>query len=127
MSLAPSPIDDAAVVSPSCSVSRCRQEPKANMDGNFNSLVRGSLTVSVREAHGDMPDEPTAVDGYGDEVRFGWPGWRIKGARGRRPTNARLGVAPGRPVPTRDFLRCSCFTRSVRGSRQKPRSSGGTC
>lgn len=45
------------------------QEKKQTEDGAFNELVQGVLTFSIREAYGNMPDEPPEGEGSGGQVR----------------------------------------------------------
>lgn len=45
------------------------QEKKRTKDDGFNELVQGVLTFSIREAYGNMPDEPPEGEGNGGQAR----------------------------------------------------------
>lgn len=47
---------------------RLSQEKKKGESEDSNKLVQGVLTFSIREAYGDMPDEPPEGEGSGGEV-----------------------------------------------------------
>ncbi|CAM9193761.1 unnamed protein product [Scytosiphon promiscuus] len=46
----------------------CELEKNKNESDDSNKLVQGVLTFSIREAYGDMPDEPPEGEGSGGEV-----------------------------------------------------------
>ena len=56
---------------PNTTVHRISCQEKNTDEGNaFNRLVQGVLTFSIREANGDMPDEPPEGAASGIQVIF---------------------------------------------------------
>lgn len=47
---------------------RLPQEKSSNGGEGFNNLAQGVLVFSIREAYGDMPDDPPDEDSSGGQV-----------------------------------------------------------
>eukprot|EP00752_Nemacystus_decipiens_P007665 g6853.t1 len=84
----------------------CELEKKKSATQGFNELVQGVLTFSMREAHGDMPDEPAEGEDSskrGDflgQASVGWAGLELLPGEASRELNLTLGYRDD--VPKRD-------------------------